>query len=61
MWVPVVASAVALAPRDGQHLACDRADAAWNSVIQGPFDEATTGSGTTLWVGEPGILTRALD
>ena len=35
--------------------------AAWNSVIQGPFDGATTGSGTTLWVGGSGILTaRAL-
>lgn len=31
--------------------------AAWNSVIQGPFDGATTGAGATLWVGESGILT----
>ena len=31
--------------------------AAWNSVIQGPFDGATTGTGATLWVGESGILT----
>ena len=31
--------------------------AAWNSVIQGPFDEAATGTGATLWVGESGILT----
>lgn len=30
---------------------------AWNSIIQGPFDGATTGSGATLWVGESGILT----
>ncbi len=30
--------------------------AAWNSVIQGPFDGATTGTGATLWVGESGIL-----
>jgi CAAX protease family protein len=31
--------------------------AAWNSVIQGPFDGATAGVGATLWVGESGILT----
>jgi membrane protease YdiL (CAAX protease family) len=31
--------------------------AAWNSIIQGPFDEATTGAGAMLWVGESGILT----
>jgi membrane protease YdiL (CAAX protease family) len=31
--------------------------AAWNSIIQGPFDGATTGAGATLWVGESGILT----
>lgn len=30
---------------------------AWNSIIQGPFDGATTGAGATLWVGESGILT----
>ena len=32
--------------------------AAWNSVIQGPFDLATksSGAGATLWVGEEGIL-----
>ena len=32
---------------------------AWNSIIQGAFDPATTGSGAgaTLWVGEAGILT----
>ena len=31
--------------------------AAWNHIIQGPFDGATTGAGATLWVGESGILT----
>ena len=31
--------------------------AAWNRIIQGPFDGATTGAGATLWVGESGILT----
>lgn len=31
--------------------------AAWNSVIQGPFDGATTGAGAALWVGESGVLT----
>lgn len=31
--------------------------AAWNSIIQGPFDGATTGAGATLWVGESGVLT----
>jgi CAAX protease family protein len=31
--------------------------AAWNSIIQGPFDGATTGGGATLWVGESGVLT----
>lgn len=30
---------------------------AWNRIIQGPFDGATTGTGATLWVGESGILT----
>ena len=30
---------------------------AWNSIIQGPFDGATTGAGAMLWVGESGILT----
>ncbi|MGH3146428.1 MAG: CPBP family glutamic-type intramembrane protease [Rubrobacter sp.] len=30
---------------------------AWNGIIQGPFDGATTGSEATLWVGESGILT----
>jgi membrane protease YdiL (CAAX protease family) len=31
--------------------------AAWNSIIQGPFDGATSGAGATLWVGESGVLT----
>lgn len=31
--------------------------AAWNRIIQGPFDGATTGAGAPLWVGESGILT----
>ena len=31
--------------------------AAWNSIIQGPFDHATTGAAATLWTGESGILT----
>jgi uncharacterized protein len=31
--------------------------AAWNRIIQGPFDGAATGPGATLWVGESGILT----
>lgn len=31
--------------------------AAWNSIIQGPFDRATTGPAATLWTGESGILT----
>jgi CAAX protease family protein len=31
--------------------------AAWNRIIQGPFDGATTGAGATLWVGESGVLT----
>ena len=31
--------------------------AAWNSVIQGPFDGATEGPGAMLWVGESGIVT----
>src|SRR5215204_1418600 len=32
---------------------------AWNSIIQGAFDPATTGAGAkaTLWVGEAGIFT----
>jgi len=31
--------------------------AAWNSIIVGAFDSATTGAGAALWVGESGILT----
>ncbi len=31
--------------------------AAWNTIIQGPFDGATSGAGATLWVGESGVLT----
>jgi CAAX protease family protein len=31
--------------------------ASWNSIIQGPFDGATTGAGAALWTGESGILT----
>lgn len=31
--------------------------AAWNRVIQGPFDGATSGAGAALWVGESGVLT----
>jgi len=30
--------------------------AAWNSVIQGAFDPATTGRGAGLWLGEGGLL-----
>ena len=30
--------------------------AAWNSIIQVAFDQASTGPGATLWVGESGIL-----
>jgi hypothetical protein len=30
---------------------------AWNSIIQGAFDPVSMGAGTTLWVGEAGILT----
>jgi uncharacterized protein len=29
---------------------------AWNAIIQGPFDRASTGPGATFWVGESGIL-----
>ena len=31
--------------------------AAWNRIIQGPFDGATMGAGAMLWVGESGVLT----
>ena len=34
--------------------------AAWNSVIVGAFDSATTGAGAALWVGESGILTALI-
>jgi uncharacterized protein len=30
--------------------------AAWNSIIQGPFDQSSTGPGATVWVGESGII-----
>jgi uncharacterized protein len=30
--------------------------ASWNSIIQGPFDGATTGAEAAVWVGESGIL-----
>jgi uncharacterized protein len=33
------------------------AHSAWNSIIQGPFDGATTGPNAALWTGESGILT----
>ena len=33
------------------------AHSAWNSIIEGPFDGATTGSNAALWTGESGILT----
>lgn len=31
--------------------------AAWNSIIQGPFDGASAGATAALWVGESGMLT----
>jgi membrane protease YdiL (CAAX protease family) len=33
------------------------AHSAWNAIIQGPFDRATTGANAALWTGESGILT----
>ena len=30
---------------------------AWNTIIQGPFDGAATGTNAALWTGESGILT----
>ncbi len=30
--------------------------AAWNSLIQNPFDRSSVGPGATLWVGESGVL-----
>ncbi len=32
------------------------AHSAWNSIIQGPFDRATTGPDAALWTGESGVL-----
>jgi membrane protease YdiL (CAAX protease family) len=37
---------------------CVWAHGVWNSVIQGPFDGSTVGTG--LWVGESGVLTAAM-
>jgi membrane protease YdiL (CAAX protease family) len=36
------------------------AHSAWNSIIQGPFDGATKGTGAALWTGESGILTAVV-
>jgi membrane protease YdiL (CAAX protease family) len=33
------------------------AHSAWNAIIQGPFDGASTGANAALWTGESGILT----
>jgi CAAX protease family protein len=33
--------------------------AAWNAIIQGPFDQSSSGPGATLWVGESGLLVAA--
>jgi hypothetical protein len=30
--------------------------AAWNSIIQNPFDRSSVGPDVTLWVGESGVL-----
>ncbi len=30
--------------------------AAWNSLIQNPFDRSSVGPGATIWVGESGVL-----
>jgi uncharacterized protein len=30
--------------------------AAWNSIIQNPFDRSSVGPGATLWVGESGVF-----
>jgi uncharacterized protein len=30
--------------------------AAWNSIIQNPFDRSSVGAGATLWVGESGVF-----
>jgi membrane protease YdiL (CAAX protease family) len=34
--------------------------AAWNSLIQNPFDRSSVGPGATLWVGESGVLVAAV-
>jgi membrane protease YdiL (CAAX protease family) len=33
--------------------------AAWNSIIQNPFDRSSIGPAATLWVGESGVLVAA--
>jgi uncharacterized protein len=33
--------------------------AAWNSLIQNPFDRSSVGTGAMLWVGESGVLVAA--
>jgi uncharacterized protein len=30
--------------------------AAWNSIIQNPFDRSLVGAGAKLWAGESGVL-----
>jgi membrane protease YdiL (CAAX protease family) len=32
------------------------AHAAWNSIIQGPFDHASQSPGASLWIGESGVI-----
>jgi len=34
--------------------------AAWNAIIQNPFDRSSVGPGATLWVGESGVLVAAV-
>jgi membrane protease YdiL (CAAX protease family) len=34
--------------------------AAWNSIIQQPFDRSSVGPGATLWVGESGMLVAVM-
>ena len=34
--------------------------AAWNSIIQNPFDRSSVGPGATLWVGESGVLVAVI-
>lgn len=36
------------------------AHAAWNSVIQGPFDHASQSPGASLWIGESGVIVAAV-